>query len=99
MNTALHSGASSDTTTVRLPDERDARVLVDGEHSQHLRWRPGERLEHLFEQQCERLHCERATDRLCVDTRGPDASGIALTYGEVDARANQLARHLLARGI
>ena len=63
----------------------DARRGAD----QHLRWRPGERLEHLFEQRC-----ERTPDRL-----GVDAPGAALTYAEVDARANQLARHLLVRGI
>ena len=37
----------------------------------------------------------RATDRLCVDA----PRTLALTYAEVDARANQLARHLLLRGI
>ena len=99
MSTALQPGGLPDTATVRVPVQQDPRVLVDAEHGQHLRWRPGERLEHLFEQQCDRLRWERATDRLCVDTRGADPSGVALTYAEVDERANQLARHLLLRGI
>ncbi len=40
-----------------------------------------------------RLRRDRPTGS-CVD-----APGAALTYAEVDARANQLARHLLVRGI
>ncbi|MBE1495093.1 non-ribosomal peptide synthetase-like protein [Amycolatopsis lexingtonensis] len=53
--------------------------------------RPGEatRLDHLFE----RL-CDREADRLAVD-----AGAVRLTFGDLDARANRLARHLLARGV
>ncbi|OLT12829.1 hypothetical protein BJF78_23505 [Pseudonocardia sp. CNS-139] len=64
-------------------------VLVDRTRRQDLRWRPGERLEHVFEAQC-----TQRPGGLCVDTPGR-----ALSYGEVDARANRLARHLLRRGI
>jgi non-ribosomal peptide synthetase component F len=98
VSTALQPGGP-DTDTVRIPVRPDPRILIDGEHGQHLRWRPGERLEHLFEQQCDRLRAETAAGRLCVDTRGRDEAGVALTYDEIDARANQLARHLLARGV
>jgi non-ribosomal peptide synthetase-like protein len=54
-----------------------------------VRWRRGERLEQLFERQC-----DRAPDRLAVDTAGGP-----VTYRQLDARANRLARHLLANGV
>jgi amino acid adenylation domain-containing protein len=39
-------------------------------------------------------HARRTPDRVAVE-----GSARSLTYGDLDARANQLARHLLARGI
>jgi non-ribosomal peptide synthetase-like protein len=57
------------------------------------RWRPGERLSHLFEAQCDRLAASGMTGHLAVDDGAE-----ALTYADLDARANQLARMLLARG-
>jgi non-ribosomal peptide synthetase-like protein len=72
------------------------RVLVDRTRRQDLRWRPGERLEQLFENRCDEL---RGTGQLCVDARQADAPGRALTYDQMDARANRLARHLLRRDI
>jgi non-ribosomal peptide synthetase-like protein len=61
------------------------------EHSEHtIRWRPGQRLHHLFEDLCDRM---QQSSRLAVD-----ADDTALTHHQLDARANQLARHLLARG-
>src|SRR5918998_5362119 len=66
------------------------RVLV-WEHCEHtIRWRPGERLHHLFEDLCDRM---QQSGRLAVD-----ADDTALTHHQLDARANQLARHLLAQG-
>ncbi|GGK03725.1 peptide synthetase [Pilimelia anulata] len=62
-------------------------------YSDDIRWRAGERLEHLFEQQCDRLRATGHAGQLAVD--GPEDR---LTYDELDARANQLARHLLAVG-
>ena len=58
------------------------------------RWRPGERLEHLFEERCDR----HAGDAAGGDHLAVDAGDVVLTYDQLDARANQLARHLLARG-
>ncbi|MGQ0465251.1 MAG: Pls/PosA family non-ribosomal peptide synthetase [Sporichthyaceae bacterium] len=63
-------------------------VLVDDRHSNAIRWTPGTRLQHLFEEVADRF-----VDRLAVDA----ATG-TLTFAELDARANQLARHLLTRG-
>ncbi len=54
------------------------------------RWKPGERLNHLFEQRC---------DELPADHPAVIAEDGALTFRELDNRANQAARHLLAQGL
>jgi non-ribosomal peptide synthetase-like protein len=54
------------------------------------RWKEGERLEHLFEQRCD----EVSPDHLAVV-----AEDGALTFRELDLRANQTARYLLDRGL
>ncbi|GAA0616415.1 non-ribosomal peptide synthetase [Kutzneria viridogrisea] len=68
-------------------------VLVGAASERGPRWRSGERLHHLFEQRCRVLRASGHHDRLAVD-----AEGQALTYDQLDRRANQLARHLLALG-
>ncbi|HEY4614246.1 MAG TPA: Pls/PosA family non-ribosomal peptide synthetase [Citricoccus sp.] len=60
---------------------------------QSVRWRPGERMEDLFEEQCDALAMRGRADQLAVDT-----GDRSLTYGQLDAMANQLARYLLADG-
>src|SRR5512135_1184567 len=69
------------------------QVLVCTGYEHTIRWRDGERLEHLFEARCDRLREGGRADHLAVD-----AGDVVLTYDQVDARANQLARHLLRRG-
>src|SRR5215467_11929335 len=54
-----------------------------------FRWAPGERLNNLLEEACIRF----ATNDAVI------GSGIVLSYHDLNCRANQLARHLLARGI
>jgi non-ribosomal peptide synthetase component F len=54
-----------------------------------IRWAPDERLNHLLEEACVRF----ATNDAVI------GSDIILSYRDLDRRANQLARHLLARGI
>lgn len=66
----------------------DGRVLTCAGQDNAIRWREGERLEHLFEQRCDELG-----DALAVD--GP---GARLSYAQLDARANQLARLLGSLG-
>ncbi len=66
------------------------RVLVCRGYGNTIRWRRGERLDHLFEDRCDRM---RDSDQLAVDT-----DDVTLTYPQLDARANQLARFLLAWG-
>ncbi|GAA2401667.1 non-ribosomal peptide synthetase [Actinomadura vinacea] len=69
-------------------------VLVGAGHEHGTRWRAGERLDHLFEERCDRLRAEGAGGHPAVD-----AGGAVLTFEDVDARANRLARHLLALGL
>ncbi len=52
-----------------------------------------ERLDSLFEQRCDWISANGRTGQLAVD-----AGGQSLTYGQLDARANQLARYLRMRG-
>ena len=68
-------------------------MLTCAGYDNSIRWRQGERLEHLFEHRCDRLR-----GRLGRAPRGRRA-GRALTYDELDARANQLARFLVGRGM
>jgi non-ribosomal peptide synthetase component F len=65
-------------------------VLVCRGYEHTIRWRRGERLDHLVEDRCDRM---RHTGQLAVD-----AGDVALTYDQLDARANQLARFLVAWG-
>lgn len=69
-------------------------VLVDTRFDQHVRWTPGERLDQLFEQKVDALRSRGHGDRLAVD-----AEDRTWTYAELDARANQLARHLSRHGV
>jgi non-ribosomal peptide synthetase component F len=59
-----------------------------------IRWREGQRLEHLFEGRCDWLRRQGRGDHLAVDARD-----VTLSYAELDARANQLARFLVRRGV
>jgi non-ribosomal peptide synthetase-like protein len=61
--------------------------------AQHLRWRPGERLPDLFEARCDEMARDGRPAALAVGT-----AQTSLTFGQLDARANQVARLLLARG-
>jgi non-ribosomal peptide synthetase-like protein len=72
----------------------DDRMLIDPDYQHDPRWRPGDRLEHLFEDQCDRLWAAGLVDHLCVQTDRD-----SLTYHELDCRANRLARHLRARDL
>jgi non-ribosomal peptide synthetase component F len=66
----------------------EGRVLIADDEA-GVRWRTGERLEHLFEQRVDALAAQGRADAIAVDgPKGP------ITYAELDARANQLARHL-----
>src|SRR5258708_7548079 len=59
-----------------------------------IRWKEGERLDHLFEQRCDSFTAKGEEDHLAVVTDSD-----AFTFRDLDNRANQAARHLLAQGL
>lgn len=59
-----------------------------------IRWHPGERLDTLFEEVCDGLRAAGHGGRLAVD-----AGALTLTYDQLDAWTNRLARRLRARGV
>ncbi|HSL36787.1 MAG TPA: hypothetical protein VK883_08165, partial [Arthrobacter sp.] len=71
----------------------EGTVLTSATPDQAARWQQGERLGQLFEDRCDRLREEGLGGQIAVD-----AGDVVLSYLELDARANQLARHLLACG-
>ncbi len=66
------------------------RTLVCNSHDNTIRWTEGERLDHLYEQRCDNLDPEH----LAVSTEKED-----ITFLEMDARANRLARYLIQKGV
>jgi len=64
--------------------------VVTREHTNNaVRWKQGERLNHLLEEACRRF---AANDAVVTD-------GAVLTYLDLDGRANQVARYLVDQGI
>ncbi|GEL24709.1 hypothetical protein PSU4_36630 [Pseudonocardia sulfidoxydans NBRC 16205] len=86
-------------TTLQEPDApptaaSDApALLVAADYAQGSRARTGERLDHVFEEQADWMRAYGRAGHLAVDT-----GDVALTYSELDERANRLARQLLASG-
>ncbi|MFR9805459.1 Pls/PosA family non-ribosomal peptide synthetase [Pseudonocardia sp. RS010] len=75
---------------VRRPDVRlSDLVVVDRHEAQGWRVRRHERLDAVFEERCDWIREYGRATQLAVD-----APGTALTYDELDARANRLARYL-----
>ena len=80
----------------RMDDRRtlcEGFTLVDTRHDNAIRWRTGERLQHLFEQRCDELHAINGP-REAVITEGKTYS-----FRDLDNRANQVARFLIEQGI
>ncbi|MGY1761283.1 Pls/PosA family non-ribosomal peptide synthetase [Geodermatophilus sp. SYSU D00779] len=73
---------------------RDQAVLVGELGRAGHRWRPGERLEQVFERRVDALAAAGRSDQLAVD-----AGDQRLTYAELDVRANRLAHLLRRRGV
>jgi len=95
MNTGVRDGVSGEEE--QRPGSRGwlgGRVLTSDGYDDSIRWRPGERLEHLFEQRCGWLRRLGEAGHLAVD-----AADGSLSYTELDAQANQLARFLIRQGV
>ncbi|WP_081746892.1 Pls/PosA family non-ribosomal peptide synthetase [Arthrobacter sp. H5] len=75
------------------PRRQSSPIPAASVPDQTIRWQPGERLNTLFEDCCDQLKAEGRGSQLAVD-----AGSVVLTYDQLDARANSLARHLLGRG-
>jgi non-ribosomal peptide synthetase component F len=69
-------------------------VLSSDDADQSVRWTPGERLNHLFEERCDSFRAEGDPGHLAVAGRD-----LAVTYPELDARANRMARFLRSQGV
>jgi non-ribosomal peptide synthetase-like protein len=69
-------------------------VLMCRGRDNTIRWTAGERLNHLFEDRCDRFDREGKSGQLAVVTED-----VALTFRELDDRANQAARYLLDQGL
>lgn len=79
----------AESGTSELPN-----VLFSKGYSNDVRTLPGERFEHLFEQRVDAYAAAGDTAKLAIDS-----AEAQLTFAALDARANQLARHLKSRGI
>jgi non-ribosomal peptide synthetase-like protein len=100
----MAAGAASATIGVRRPASRrdrpgsrsclDGRVLTGAGYDDSIRWRPGDRLERLFERRCDWMRQGGRGRHLAVD-----AVDGTLSYAGLDARANQLARFLIHQGV
>lgn len=69
-------------------------MLTCKTHDNAIRWKEGERLDHLFERRVDELEAEFGSGHLAVDAE----SGVT-TFRELDNRANQVARYLRDRGL
>ncbi len=74
------------TALRRIEPARPPSVLSEGSA---LRWRDGERLSDVLEEAC-----RRHAARTAVSVERAD-----VTYGELNARANQMARYLMSHGV
>ena len=97
MSTAVHQRAVG-VAAGRQPGAFFSRtadlVLSSDDADQSVRWRPGERLHDLFEQRCDRFRADGDAGHLAVA-----GDSLAVTYDELDARANRMARFLRSRGV
>ena len=69
-------------------------MLICKDADNSIRWKEGERLDHLFEARCDEL--DKASDGAQLAAISDE---LTLTFRELDSRANQAARYLKAQGI
>jgi len=82
------------TLPVQHPgDEALPKLVLVAEQAHGSRTRRNERLDHIFEERCDWIREYGRPGQLAVDS-----DELALSYQELDARANQLARYLRLHG-
>lgn len=69
-------------------------MLICEGYDNSIRWKPGERLDHLFEARCDELDAASGGTHPAVITDEK-----TYTFRELDDLANQAARHLIAKGV
>ena len=93
----LAAGAENPTQVAGTPTTASVSlfdlVLVDQHEAQGWRVRQDERLDHLFEVRSDWVHKYGPPGQLAVDTEE-----LSLSYDQLDAGANQLARYLRLHG-
>ncbi len=73
---------------------RGPPCIVRGLGSNAVRWSTGERLHHLFEEQCDRFAEQGGIHHPAIEF-----AEHVVSYGELDRRATQLARYLRRQGL
>jgi non-ribosomal peptide synthetase component F len=68
--------------------------MLTGNTNNAIRWREGERLDHLFEARVDQFDAAGDPGHLAVI-----ADDGTLTFRELDNRANRLARYLMSKGL
>src|SRR5688572_8321344 len=82
--------AAADDATEMVRHRFGPPQIVVREHANNaVRWKPGERLNHLLEEACIRF----------ADHDAVVAGDVTVSYRDLNRRANQVARHLIAQGI
>lgn len=81
---------SSPTIGSSSVDHGAIAYRADRDH--HIRWRPGERLHHLFESRCDELTTLASAPMAVAE------AGRTVTFVELEAMANRVAHRLLAEG-
>ncbi|MEX5270373.1 Pls/PosA family non-ribosomal peptide synthetase [Kocuria sabuli] len=92
MSTHTHDSPPLPELALQTPTtDGDRAVLTSSREDGQVRWRPGDRLERIFEEVCDRRD---KYPRIAVE-----ADDVVLTYQELDERSNRLARRLLELGV
>ena len=69
-------------------------ILLCENYDNTIRWKKGERLDHIFEERCDEIAAKFGDAHPAVAV-----ADTLISYGELDEAANRLARHLLKKGV